>query len=261
MSFSLKPLQDPSFPTNLGHGFFTRQGGNGLDLFKTLNVGLSKGDDHETVISNREKIAHYFQCPLTSLCFAEQVHGNKALFIDNPYDFNKPPKGDALITNVPGLIMGVQTADCVPVLLYDPTIPLVAALHGGWKGTLSGIIENTVSLMLDRGAKRENLMASIGPSIAQDSYQVDEVFHHTFMKNNQDWSRFFKQGAQDGKFFFDLEGLVKQKLQDEGLQSIHSLGQDTYTNDTLFFSCRRAFHKGEATFGNQASCIVIPKSS
>ncbi|HBN23112.1 MAG TPA: peptidoglycan editing factor PgeF [Holosporales bacterium] len=257
MTTPLKPLQSTSFPSNLDHGFFTRQGGNGTGLFNTLNVGLSKGDHRETVITNREKIAYYFQSPLTSLCFAKQVHGSHALFIDEPYDLNTPPTADALITNVPGLIMGVQTADCVPVLLYDPTVPLVAALHGGWKGVLSGIIENTVALMLKRGAKRKTLMASIGPSIAQNSYEVDEIFQQTFREKNHDWSKFFKQGTQKGKHFFDLEGFVKQKLQEESLKSIHSLNQDTYTNDTLFFSCRRAFHNEEPTFGNQASCIVI----
>lgn len=257
----LKPLQSPSFPPNIDHGFFTRQGGISTGLFNTLNVGLSKVDDPKAVLTNREKIAHYFQQPLTSLCFAKQVHGNDALFIEEPYDLNTPPKADALVTKVPGLIMGVQTADCVPVLLYDPTVPLVAALHGGWKGAISGIIENTVTLMLQQGAKRENLMASIGPSIAQDSYEVDAPFHGTFMEKNQAWSPFFKRGPQEGKFLFDLEGFVKQKLQKEQIKSIQSLNQNTYTNEAFFFSCRRAFHNQEPTFGNQASCIMISTTS
>ncbi len=257
MTFPLKPLQIPSFPSNIEHGFFTRQGGNSTGLFSTLNVGLSKGDHRETVIANRKKIARYFQQPLTSLCFAEQIHGNTALFIDKPYDLKTPPKADALITNVQGLIMGVQTADCVPILLYDPTAPLVAALHGGWKGALSGIIENTIKLMLQRGSKRENLVALIGPCIAQESYEADEDFYQTFRKKNHNWSSFFKQGNHEGKFFFDLEGFVKQKLQEESIQAIHTLAQDTYKNANLFFSCRRSFHTGEPTFGNQASCIMI----
>jgi len=209
---------------------------------------------------NRERIAHYFKQPLTSLCFAEQVHGNKALLIKAPYDLTNPPKADALVTSVQGLIMGVQTADCVPVLLYDTVTPLVAALHGGWKGAYSGIIENTLDLMVQQGATRETIVASIGPSIHQNSYEVDEPFYQTFVEKEQSWSKFFKQGNQKEKFFFDLEGFVKYILQKEGIQRIHSIGQDTYTNEALFFSCRRAFHKGETTFGNQASCIMIRPS-
>jgi len=257
MTLPLKPLQIPSFPSNLDHGFFTRQGGNSTGLFSTLNVGLSKGDYRETVVANREKIARYFQQPLTSLCFAEQVHGNTALFIDKPYDFKTPPKADALITNVQGLIMGVQTADCAPILLYDPTAPLVAALHGGWKGALSGIIENTITLMLQQGAKRMSITALIGPSIAQESYEVDEDFYRNFVIKNHAWSTFFKQGNKKEKFFFDLEGFVKQKLTDQRLKTVLTLAQDTYKNANLFFSCRRSFHTGEPTFGNQASCIMI----
>ena len=151
----------------------------------------------------------------------------------------------------------MQTADCVPAFIYDSEVPLVAALHGGWKGALGGIVENTIALMLEKGAKKESLRAAIGPSIRQESYEVDGNFYQTFVKKNPSCSGFFKPRVQKEKFFFDLQGFVKQRLQEEGIQTIHTLDQDTYANDALFFSCRRAFHKGEASFGNQASCIMI----
>lgn len=257
MAGSLRPLTLSSFPSTLNHGFFTRRGGESTGLFQTLNLGLSKGDCPKAVIKNRERIANFFNQPLPSLCFAKQVHGNKALFIETPYDLDNPPQGDALITNIPGLIMGVQTADCVPVLLHDSEIPLVGALHGGWKGALSGIVENTIDMMVKQGAKRKTITANIGPCITQDSYEVDRKFYDRFLKKNKRWTCFFNEGQQGGKYFFDLRGFIHHTLREAGVQTIHTLNQNTYSNEALFFSCRRAFHKGEKTFGNQASCIMI----
>ncbi len=260
--FTLRPLQTHNLKAHrdiINHGFFTRQGGHSTGLYDSFNVSLSKGDSPQNTLKNREKIANFFEQPLANICFLKQVHGNAPLVITEPYEAISPPEADALITTIPGLVLSIQTADCVPILLYDPQGPLIAAIHGGWKGLLSGIIERTLEMIQLNSASLQTIIASIGPCIAQDSYEVDQEIFDQFQGQNSDFKSFFRKGNSKEKYQFDLQGLAQHKLRQANIQNIDLIPQDTYTNEDLLFSCRRAAHKGEKSFGNQASCIVIKK--
>lgn len=252
MPFQAKSLT--SLPL-ISHGFFTRQGGVSSGFFESLNMGLSKGDSQRNVFENRRRIGHYFNPNLESVCFSKQVHGNKASFITGNLDPLTPPETDALVTNQPGLVIGILTADCVPLLIADSTVPLVAAVHAGWRGALKGIVEATIQVMRKKGSHPSNLIAAIGPAIAQGSYEVGPDVYNAFEQEDPASLSYFR--PQGARWFFDLPGFVQGRLEKLNLGSIERLPHDTYQREDLFFSCRRANHHKEPSFGNQASCIMI----
>lgn len=234
------------------HAFMTRQGGVSSGLFDSLNAAMEKQDRLEDVLENRRRIATHIGGNIKNLVTARQIHSNKVIVVDQPWDHADRQEGDALITTQPNIIIAVITADCVPILLSDPKAGIVAAVHAGWKGAISDIIKNTVSTMVDLGASLPNIHAGIGPCIWQDSYEVD----HQFYENLPDYARFFKAASKADHWMFDLPGFVKQKLQDTGIASYTPSPADTYTNETDFFSNRRRFHRNEPHFGCMMSCIM-----
>jgi polyphenol oxidase len=157
------------------------------------------------------------------------------------------------VTARPGLLLGVITADCAPVLLADIEAGVAGAAHAGWRGALGGVIENTVLAMTGLGAQRDRIRAAIGPTIAQRSYEVDEAMRERFPAVAD---RFFAAG-RPGHWQFDLPGFVARCLADAGIRAVDDLAQDTYANETRFFSFRRATHRGEATGGRQTSVIGL----
>ena len=172
------------------------------------------------------------------------------LVVDSPFE-GKFPKADALITTTPGLLIGVLTADCVPVLLSTSSGDMVAAVHAGWRGSVAGILENTLDKMRALGAKE--IQAALGPCIWQDTYEVSQEFYDNLNK----LPSFFKPGNRPQHWQFDLPGYVMYRLQQAGIQHISSSLANTYTDPVRFFSCRRKTILGEAKFGNSLSGIGI----
>jgi polyphenol oxidase len=239
----------------VSHGFFTRLGGVSDGLFNSLNTGRFKGDSDDNVFENRHRIANVFGKTLDDLIIVTQRHTNIVHLVDSPWQ-DTPPEGDALITTNPNLILSIQTADCVPILLADSEKPLVAAIHAGWKGALSGVVVNTVQKMLSMGASPETLTAAIGPCIWQDSYEVDDAYKSQF----EGFDQLFKQN-RPGHFLFNLPGYVEAQLKKLGIQNISPSLADTCTQQHLFFSNRRAFLNQESTFGVQLSVIKIEQKN
>ena len=239
------------------HGFFTRKGGHSAGDYESLSVSISKENTPENALKNREEIARYFDLPPEKLCFLKQIHGSTPLLIDTFYDPLAPPDADALITRTPGLVLGIQTADCVPILLANKAGGIIAGIHGGWKPLLEGIIKNTLSLMRKQVETPLELTAAIGPCISQQSYEVGQEIFEAFTTVNPRFESFFQRGEAPGKYQLDLPGVARYLLAQEGIQDIEDLEVDTYVDEENFFSCRRAAHKGEKSFGNQASCIVL----
>lgn len=202
--------------------------------------------------STREEPALESVLPGAPLVLAKQVHSPDVVAVVAPWE-GAPPHADALVTDRPGLLIGVVTADCAPVLLADAQAAVIGAAHAGWRGALGGVLENTVAAMLALGARRERIAAVIGPTIAQVSYEVDAAMHDRFPA---DVHRFFAPGAP-GRWQFDLPGFVAQQLRDAGVTAIEDLAQDTYGQEARFFSFRRATHRGEPTGGRQISVIGL----
>lgn len=183
----------------------------------------------------------------------KQVHSVDVCVVREVWD--QPPKGDALVTDRPNLLLGIVTADCAPVLLADRAAGVVGAAHAGWRGAHGGILENTVAAMVDLGAKRSNIVAAIGPTIAQDSYEVDEAFRAEFDGSAEQ----FFSADRPGHFTFDLPSYVASRLREAGLEHITDLREDTYSQPERFHSYRRATHRGGSTEGRQISIIGLSR--
>jgi hypothetical protein len=239
----------------VAHGFLGRRGGVSTGVCAGLNVGLGSGDDVEAIVENRARAA-VAVAPRARLVTLHQVHSADALYVESFWPDSARPKADASVTDRPGLVLGILTADCAPVLLADREAGVVGAAHAGWKGALGGVVESTVAEMERRGASRARIAAAVGPCIARRSYEVDEGFLRRFAEADPEHERFFALG-REGHYQFDLEGFVLSRLAAAGLGRIEALGQDTYSQPERFFSFRRATHRGEADYGRQISLIAL----
>ena len=239
------------------HGFLGRRGGVSEGVCGGLNVGLGSGDDPVAIAENRRRAAEAV-APEARLVTLHQVHSGDALYADAPFPDDARPHADGMVTDRPGLVLGILTADCAPVLFADADAGVVGAAHAGWKGAFSGVVEATVAEMEHRGASRARIAAAVGPCIARRSYEVDAPFLRRFSEADPEHERFFTLG-REGHHQFDLEGFVLSRLAAAGLTRIEALGEDTYSQLDRFYSYRRATHRGEPTYGRQISLIAIPQ--
>lgn len=240
------------------HAFFTRQGGYSKGIYSSLNCGVGSNDNIDDVKKNRMAI-------LDTICGDEnaklytlhQIHSNKVAVISKESDDNERQQADALVTNLPDVVLGILTADCTPVLFADDKAKIVGAAHAGWKGAFSGVLENTVDEMLKLGATRKNIKAAIGPTIQQESYEVDSSFYDHFIQQSIDNAEFFIKSKKENHFMFDLPAYVLRRLEKLNLTSIDNLAVDTYKNEDKFFSWRRTFHQGGTDYGRLLSAIRL----
>ena len=238
------------------HGFLGRRGGVSSGVCAGLNVGLGSSDDREAVLANR-RLAVDAVLPGAPLLTLYQIHSAIAVPVTEPFPDEARPHADALVTDRPGLLLGILTADCTPVLFADPKAGVVGAAHAGWKGALGGVVENTVAAMEKLGADRSRIRAAIGPTIARKSYEVDDAFFGRFIEADGENERFFS-GGREGHHQFDLEGYVVSRAAAAGVVRVQALGLDTYSNPELFFSYRRSTHRAEPDYGRQIALIGLP---
>ena len=239
---------------NIGvkHGFFTRNGGRSSDKFNSLNCKLNSSDEIENVKNNLAIATKCLNADLENLTLLKQIHSSKPIKANNTIN---QIEGDAVYTSKKGNVIGVITADCVPILVWDNENKIAIAIHAGWRGALGGIIENAINEIKKIG--KCQLYAAIGPCIRQNNYEVDEIFYELFLKETNLNKKFFKNSIVSNKFLFDLPGYCYEKLIKSGVNKIDNLEIDTYSNESNFFSCRRALHKEEKHFGCQLSIIKI----
>ena len=253
----LAPLQSKLLSEIAGirHGFFTRQGGASTGLYSSLNVGFGSGDEEVAVRENRTRVAGWFGKGFDDLATVYQIHSAIAHATDVRYA--KPPEGDAMVTGRPGLVLGVLSADCAPVLIADPVARVVAAAHAGWRGALGGVVASAVDGMVAQGADRSRLVAAVGPCIGQASYEVGPEFLAAFRTEDAGFEQFFAAGAAPDKRQFDLPGFVLHRLAQAGVVKAEWTGHDTCADGDRFFSNRRAFKAGEPDYGRLISAIMI----
>lgn len=189
--------------------------------------------------------------PGAALVMARQVHSPDVVTVESPWTRDSAPEADALVSARPGIVLGIVTADCAPVLLCDREAGVIGAAHAGWRGAKGGVLANTVAAMEALGAQAARMAAAIGPCIAQPSYEVDAAFRAAFSEED---GRFFAPG-REGHFQFDLPGYVAGLLHEAGVGTVDRLALDTYAGEDRFFSYRRATHRGEETGGRQTSVI------
>jgi YfiH family protein len=245
-------IQAPTL-AGVAHGFLGRVGGVSTGAYAGLNVGIGSDDDAAAIAENRRR-ATAAVLPDAQLVTAYQIHSADCITVRVPFD--ERPRGDALVTDRPGLLLGVLTADCAPVLLADQAAGVVGAAHAGWKGALGGVTDATIAAMEALGAQRARIAAAVGPCIARASYEVDADFARRFEADDAANERFFA-GGRAGHFQFDLEAYVAHRLAVAGVTRVAMLGRDTYADETRFFSYRRATHRGEGGYGRQISVIGL----
>ncbi len=237
------------------HGFFGRRGGVSEGVVAGLNVGWGSGDDRVAIAENRRRAIEAIR-PGARLVTVHQVHSADAIEAGEWPDDNRPP-ADALVTDQPGILLGILTADCAPALLADREAGVIGAAHAGWRGAVAGVCESVVAAMENLGARRRCIAAAIGPAIAVRSYEVDQAFADRLTGDDPANERFLA-GGPAGKPHFDLEAYVAARLAGAGVKTVEALGLDTYAAPQRFFSYRRAAHRGEPDYGRQISLIGLP---
>lgn len=239
------------------HGFFTRVGGKSEGIYASLNCGFGSSDDPEAVADNRRRVAHWLGSTRNGVVTLYQEHGANAIAVSEPPAQASLPRADAVVTTTPGLVIGVLTADCAPILLADPQARVVAAAHAGWRGAIGGIIEGAIAEMARHGAKRERIRAAIGPCINQPAYEVGPEFEAAVVAGDPAARAFFATPAGAKRVHFDLPGYVAGRLGAAGIAGVEMQSPCTHENESLFFSYRRSTQRKEPDYGRQISAIVV----
>ncbi len=243
---------------NLGgipHGFLGRRGGVSTGLYAGLNVGWGSDDERSAIARNRE-LARDAVLPGSALVTVHQVHSPDVVTVTAPIADDARPKADALVTDRPGLLLGVLAADCVPILFADIQRGVVGAAHSGWKGARHGVGEATMAAMVALGAERSAIACAIGPCIGRASYEVTEAFAEPFTARDGADARFFAEG-KPGHLMFDIGGYVAARLAAAGAGTVSLMDEDTYSQPERFYSYRRSCHLGEPGYGRQISVIGL----
>ena len=238
---------------NISHGFFNRNGGFSKGIYKSLNCGIGSKDKKANINYNLKKVCKRIGCSRNNLVLLKQIHSNKVHTIKkNP---KKKLKGDSLITSKKKIALGILTADCAPVFIYDPENNFISAIHVGWRGAYKKIITKTLNNLKKRGSKINNLITVIGPCISKKSYEVKNDFFNRFLKQSKINKRFFL--IKNKRKFFGLNEYIKNELIKKGIKNIEIIKKDTYLNKNNFFSARRSLKNKLNDYGRNISIIMI----
>jgi len=239
------------------HGFFTRAGGASEGLFASLNCGYGSGDDAGRVTENRRRAAERLSVPADRLVTCYQIHSAEAVVVESPWRRETAPRVDGMVTTVPGIALGVLTADCAPVLFADAEAGVIGACHAGWRGALTGIVERTAEEMTRQGARPGRITAVVGPCIGKLSYEVGPEFPAPFLAADPGNADLFRPAARPDRFLFDLSSYVLRRLRRIGVGAAAATGGDTVAEIPRFFSYRRACLRGERDYGRLISAIAL----
>ena len=243
--------------SGIRHGFFTRSGGVSDGLYESLNGGVGSEDAPAKVAENRARMAEALGVAPERFLTCYQIHSPEVVVAETPWPSNERPRADAIVTRTPNLAIGISTADCGPVLLAEPEARVIGAAHAGWRGALTGVIEQTVAAMEKLGAKRGRIVAAAGPMIRQPNYEVGQDLIDRFVATDPNTIRFFKPAQRPGHSMFDLAGYVVSRLRRAEIAEIEDLGHCTYADPAQFYSYRRATHRAEPDYGRHINAIAL----
>ena len=238
---------------NIRHGFFNREGGVSKGIYKSLNCGPGSKDKIKNIKKNIEKVCKKIGCNKKNLILLDQVHSNIVHNVNRVT--KKKLKGDSLITGKKGIALGILTADCAPVFIYDPINNLISALHAGWKGAFKQIISKTIKKFKIKGSNLNDLIVVIGPCISKNNYEVKKDFLNKFIVKEKSNKNFFNY--KNNKIFFSLNDYIKKSFLDLGIKNIEIIKKDTYILSNNFFSARRSLKKKLNDYGRNISVIMI----
>jgi len=240
----------------VAHGFFGRRGGVSTGLYDSLNCGPGSSDERASVIENRARATAALS-PGAKLVTLYQIHSAQAVTVTAPWDIPDNPKADAFATDKSGIVLGILTADCAPILLTDKDAHVIGAAHAGWGGAFAGVAESVVAAMERLGARRGRIAAAVGPCISQPSYEVGPEFKPRFLAADLANEKFFEPSARAGHWQFDLPAYVAHRLRQSGITTVETVPLCTYVHESEFFSYRRTTHRKEADYGRQLSAIML----
>ncbi|WP_374546314.1 peptidoglycan editing factor PgeF [Rhodoblastus sp.] len=251
-------LRAPSL-NRASHAFFTRRGGVSQGVYASLNGGVGSKDDPGAVAENRARMARALGVKPSHFLVPYQIHSAEAQAVSAPWPEDARPRCDGLVTATPGLALGVTGADCGVLLFADETAGVIGAAHSGWKGALTGMVEALVAAMEALGARKANIAAALGPTIAQASYEVGPEFFARFEAEDAGFARFFAPSDKKGHYLFDLPDFIAMRAERAGVGRFESLGLDTYADEDRFYSYRRMTHRGEPDYGRLVAAIALPE--
>ena len=241
------------YKSYITHGFFNKLGGYSSGIYKSLNCGMVSADKQKNINKNLIKVCKKIKCKKQNLVLLNQIHSNKV------YSLNKIPKkkleGDALITNKSKIALGILTADCAPIFIFDPYKKIIAAIHAGWKGAYKKILYKTIDKFKKKGSNTKDLIAVVGPCISKYRYEIKKDFLNKFLNENKKNKRFFIY--KEKKIFFSLNGYIRNQLKKIGVNKIEIINKDTYLKKNNFFSARRSLKKNYYDYGRNISIIMI----
>lgn len=251
-------IQAPSLSAlpRVRHAFFTRDGGVSEGIYASLNGGLGSKDAPDKVHENRSRMAAALGVAPARFLTCYQIHSPNVVVAATPWAREATPEADAIVTRVPGLAIGVLTADCGPVLFADGEAGVVGAAHSGWKGALGGVLEATIAAMEKLGAERRRVRAALGPLIRQENYEVGPEFVARFTAADPVNEKYFAPSQKAGHAMFDLPSYIAARLSRAGV-ALQDLKLCTYADPARFFSYRRTTHRAEPDYGRHVNAIVL----
>ena len=242
--------------SNLKHCFFSRKNGVSKGIYNSLNCGLNSNDDKKNVIQNINIVCKKLNCEKKPIITLNQTHSNKVICFNNREEAKDKIIGDAIVTKLKNIGIGVLTADCVPILFYDPKTKIIGCVHAGWKGTLNGIIENTIDKFLELNSNARDLVAVIGPCINHQHYEVGHDFYKKFLAQSNNNGQFFII-SNDKKYLFNIRSYINAKLIGLGIKNIDHIKMDTFSDNENFFSYRRSIKDNDKDYGRCISVIIM----
>ena len=237
----------------INHAFFNKLGGKSVGIYKSLNCGIGSKDNKKDILKNLRYVSKKILVKKNNLILMNQTHSNKVIEIKKN-NYMKKNNADAMITKISGLALGVVTADCVPIIIYDSENKIVGCIHAGWKGTISGIIKNTVSKIKKLNSKNK-IFASVGPCIGKKSYEVDFTFYNKFLSISKKNKKYFSYKNKKKKLF-NLRKFVADKLSELKVTVDH-VNHDTFRESNNFFSYRRSCKLKQNDYGRCISTIRL----
>ncbi len=238
---------------NIRHGFFNRMGGFSKGIYKSLNCGLGSNDKIKDITKNIEKVCKKIGCNKNKLVLLNQIHSNIVHKVSRIP--NKKLKGDSLITNKKGIALGILTADCAPILIYDPVNNFISAIHAGWRGAYKKIVSTTLKEFKFKGSNFKDLIAVIGPCISNKNYEVKKDFFNRFIAREKSNKKFFKH--KNNKIYFSLNDYIKQNFLNFGVKNVEIIKKDTFKTSNNFFSARKSLKNKLNDYGRNISVIMI----
>ena len=241
---------------NLKHCFFSRKNGVSKGFYESLNCGLGSEDQKENVLKNLEIVSREINCTKESLITLNQKHTNQIIHFKNEISVKNKLTADGIISEVKNVAIAILTADCAPILFYDPKKRIIGCVHSGWKGALNGIIKNAMEKFNELKSSRNDLIAVVGPCIGKKNYEVGKDFFEKFISKDKK-NEFFFSSTKNEKFFFDLRGFINKEILNLGVKNIENLEMDTFSQKEFFYSYRRSQVNKEKDYGRCISVILM----